>query len=338
MQIGKLNTQADIFIIAEIGNNHEGDFQVACDMLKAAAQTGVDAVKFQSIVPEKLVSSDQTDRIKQLKRFELSRSQYESLARLSQDEGIYFMSTPFDIDTIDFLDDLVPAFKIASGDNNFYPLLAKAASKAKPVIMSTGMANIEDTKRSIAAMTDVWHNAGLKEQDLLSILHCVSNYPTQPEDANIAAVKTLSDTFGLTTGYSDHTIGTEAAVLSVAYGARIIEKHFTLDNDFSDFRDHKISADPKAMKTLVDQVRNANKMLGSGQKQPGAGEQTMKGGARRSIAAGRDLRAGTVITLDDLTWLRPGTGIQLGDEDRVVGKKVTKEIKAGLLITTDSIQ
>lgn len=331
MKIGNKNTSDQVYIIAEVGNNHEGNFEVAKEMLRKAADTGVDAVKFQTIVPEKLVSSDQKDRIKQLKGFQLSYGQYEQLAELALSKNVDFISTPFDIESAQFLADLVPAFKIASSDNNFFPLLQTVCQTGKPIIMSSGMADHSELKTSIDFIKNAWNE--FNKTGELSVLHCVSSYPTPIEEANLQNIRSIANSFDVTPGYSDHTLGQEACVLSVALGARVIEKHFTLANDYSDFRDHQLSADPDLMSALVENVRQAEKYLGSSSIQVNEGEKATKSAARRSIALNQDLEKGTVLNLDHLTWLRPGTGIQLGDENLVIGKILKNSIQQGEILS-----
>jgi len=335
MRIRDFNLNNRIMLIAEIGNNHEGSYTLAEEMIGRAAEAGADAVKFQTIVPEHLVSSADEKRIQQLKRFQLSYEQFEKLAKAAEQAGIMFLSTPFDIDSARFLNTLVPAFKIASGDNNFFPLIKVIAQTAKPIILSAGMTDLNDIRRTKTFIENIWAGCGIGQQ--LAILHCVVSYPTPSRDANLLNIQTLKE-LGVTVGYSDHTLGIEAAVLSVGMGARIIEKHFTLAKDYSDFRDHKLSADPEEFKELVQRVRTAEQMLGDGHKRILETEQLLSAAARRSIVAARDLNAGQAITAEDLDWVRPAGGLEPGEEEKLIGKRLTRAVARGEMILPDYLE
>ena len=326
MKINNIDTAEKVFIIAEIGNNHEGSFALAKEMIKRAAEAGADAVKFQTIIPERLVSVQQAERIKKLKKFQLTYEEYRKLSIVAKDEGVKFLSTPFDIASALFLKDIVPAFKIASGDNDFFPLIEVIAKTGKPIIMSTGLANNEEIKKSVLFIKNIWQKNNVSQE--LALLHCVSSYPTSPENANLLAIRELEQ-FADVVGYSDHTMGIDAAVLSVAVGARIIEKHFTIDNNYSDFHDHQLSANPADFKKMVEKIRIAEQMLGLGEKQPTTEEIENKEKIRRSIVAKYDLDTGHVLTINDLDWVRPGGGIKPGDENTIIGKGLNRSVKTG---------
>ncbi len=336
MRIGRFDLTQEVLLIAEIGNNHEGDFDRACDMVRAAAEAGAGAVKFQTIVPDQLVSVSDTKRIAQLTRFQFSPEQYRKLSALGEQNGIIFMSTPFDVNAVDFLDALVPAYKIASSDNDFYPLLEAVAQKGKPVIVSTGLADLDQIQRTKAFVEHIWATHGIDQQ--LAVLHCVTSYPTVPEDANLAAISTLQREVGGVVGYSDHTLGIEAAVGAVALGARIIEKHFTLDKNFSDFRDHQLSADPKDFKELVARIKDMQLMLGDGNLAPRACELAVTEAVRRSVVASIDLTPGTTVTSDMISWVRPGGGLAPGQEEQVLGKRIKNKISKGQKILVEDLE
>ena len=335
MKIASFDTEQRVLIIAEVGNNHEGNFDLACDMLRAAAKAGADAVKFQTIVPERLVGSDQTERLAQLGRFALSQDQFQALARMAKAEGILFLSTPFDPDSARFLEPLVPAFKIASGDNDYLELLSVAAVSGKPLLLSTGMSDLDTVKGAMEHIESVWRKNGIRGD--LALLHCVSSYPTAPEDANLLAITELAKQ-GVTVGYSDHTLGIEAAVPAVALGARVLEKHFTLDHDQSEFHDHKLSADPEEFAEMVRRVRLTEKLLGKADKTVLACEKPVQAAARRSIAAARYLEKGHVLALDDLDWLRPGGGLKPGQEHLLVGKRLKRNQASGGMILPEDVE
>lgn len=323
MKIDEFDLDKDILIIAEIGNNHEGSYTLAQELIGLAAEAGVDVVKFQTIIPERLVSVQQTDRIKQLKRFQLSFDEFSKLSEVAKKEGVIFLSTPFDINSALFLNDIVPAFKIASGDNDFYPLIEVISKTGKPIIMSTGLMNLDEINKSVLFINNIWKENQIKQE--LALLHCVSSYPTLPEQANLLSIRELKKVSDIV-GYSDHTLGIEAAVLSVALGVKIIEKHFTLDKNFSAFHDHQLSADPKEMKEMVMRIRAMEKYLGTGEKIPQESELQAVENSRRSIVAGCDLKRGAILKWENLTWLRPGGGLAPGRESEIVGKRLIRSI------------
>ena len=335
MKIGSVDLDREVLVVAEIGNNHEGDMGRAQELVLKAAEAGAQAVKFQTIVPERLVSGTQTARIEQLRRLCLDYDQFARLAEIAARAKVMFLSTPFDIESVRHLDPLVPAFKIASGDNNFVGLLEAIAETGKPVLLSTGMAGIEDVKRSCAVLEAAWRKRGAAPGMVL--LHCVSSYPTPLESANLLAMRSIERETAYPVGYSDHTLGIEAAVLSVALGARVIEKHFTLSKTLSDFRDHQLSAEPAELAELVRRVKAARAALGDGIKRLLPVEEGVAAAARRSAVAHRALAAGHVVTAGDLDWLRPGGGIAPGSEAVLLGRPLKRAVATGEMITADMV-
>jgi len=327
VKIGNFDTDKRVFVIAEVGNNHEGDFTLAQEMIGRAAEAGVDAVKFQTFIPELFITRADQERLDRLRSFQLSFSQFEALAQQAESAGVIFFSTPLDLESAYFLNSIQPLFKIASGDNNFLPLIETVASFGKPTIISTGLADFALLDRLQAT----WRQqAGVAE---LAFLQCVASYPVPTEEASLGAIYWLRRRYpDLTVGYSDHTLGVEASAYAVAAGARIVEKHFTLNKQHSDFRDHQLSADPAEMTGLVSSIRRIDALVGAGDKKPQPCEEALQIGARRSIASGRVLHAGTTLSLDDLIWVRPGTGFAPGDEAHVVGKVLSRTIQRGEII------
>lgn len=335
MKIGNVDLDEQILVIAEIGNNHEGDFTLAEAMIAAAADAGAGAVKFQTIIPERLVSPRDQARIEQLGKFRFSFDQFEKLKACADHHNVMFLSTPFDVASARFLDPLVPAFKIASGDNNFFPLIETIARTGKPILLSTGLADLAQIKNAQKCIESVWTEIGCSDHPL-ALLHCVTSYPTEPDAANLSAIHQLRD-LNSVVGYSDHTLGIEAATLSVVMGARIVEKHFTLDKNQSEFRDHQLSADPEEFKQLVDRIALAMRLLGDGAAQVSACEVKNTQAARRSVVAVRDIACGSVISLDDLTWVRPGGGLSPGQEDLLLGKPLKRNKQAGEMILVEDV-
>lgn len=335
MKIGAVDLSREVMVIGEIGNNHEGDIGLAREMILAAAAAGVHAVKFQTIQPDQLVSAGQSARLEQLGRFAFTPDQFAELAAIARAAGTVFLSTPFSPEVVPWLDELVPAFKIASGDNNYASLLAAVAATGKPVLLSTGMAGLAEI-REACRIIETAAKASNRSTEI-ALLHCVSAYPTPPGQANLCAIDTLAKETGRVVGYSDHTLGIEAAVLSVALGARIIEKHFTLSKTQSEFRDHALSADPAEMTELVRRVRLAQELLGTGEKLPQEAEAPVVAAARRSVVARRDLPAGHVLTEHDLEWLRPGGGLMPGQESVVLGHRLLRPAARGDMLLPDMV-
>lgn len=326
MKINKFNTSKNVFIVAEIGNNHEGNFKIAKEMISAAADSGVNAVKFQTIVPELFVSKDNAARFNKLKSFQLKYSQFEKLAIFCERKGVLFCSTPFDLESAKFLNQIQTFFKISSGDNEFFPMINEICKYKKPIILSTGLVEINQIKKIVKFIKK---NDYYKKNNL-GLLHCVSSYPTDLHEINLNSIKYLKKIFSnLAIGFSDHTLGIDACIFSIACGAEIIEKHFTLDKNFSNFRDHKLSADPKEMKQLVNQIRNLEIILGKEQKIINTSEKKSVIEYKRSIAAKRDLAKGHRIKKSDLMWIRPGKGFQPGQENKIINKKLVKSLKMG---------
>jgi len=329
-QIKMLDITNSTFIIAEIGNNHEGSFQVAKKMLIEAAKTGVNAVKFQTYKAESYVGFANLERYNQIKSFELSHQEFIELKHIADNEGVEFMSTPFDLESAEFLNSIVSRFKISSSDNTFYPLIEKVIGFDKPVCISSGISSIEILNQTVNFIKEIKGEKYIK--DSLSLLHCVSSYPTEIYEAQLGSIPFLKQKYLCNIGYSDHTLGIDACVLSVALGAKIVEKHFTLDHNYSDFKDHKISANPQEMKMLVDKIRQAELYIGNFDKKIGLGEQKNISAIRRSIVANRNISKGEIISMLDLRWTRPSGGIPPGSEKLVIGKKALINIKEGDLI------
>jgi len=327
MKIGNIDLDREVLVIAEVGNNHEGNFGLAQELVGLAAEAGVQAIKFQTFKTEHYVSPNDEARFKRLKSFELTYDQFAILAKQAREAGLMFISTPFDLQSVAFLGGIVDCMKVASGDNTFYPLLSSIADTGKPVILSTGLADLAQIHRSVDHVKNRWKTRGINQE--IAALHCVSSYPVPVPEANLRAISQMREELGITVGYSDHCLGITAALLSVGLGARVVEKHFTIDKNHSSFRDHQLSADPQELKELAQRIRDANEMLGSGIKNPQPSEIQAAASMRRSIVSVRALDSGHVLKIDDLTWVRPGGGLAPGNEELILGKRLTKSIAAG---------
>lgn len=339
MKIGNFDTSKRVLIIAEIGNNHEGDFKLAMELVALASESGADAVKFQSIVPEKLISQNDKERIDQLVKFQLKEEHFRALAEKAKDLGMIFLSTPFDLSIVDFLDELVPAFKISSGDNNFFPLIDKVASKGKPILISLGLSRTDGAKQLQQYLIDKWESLGLTNPGL-GLLHCVCSYPTPIKEACIAEIDRLNF-LGVTPGYSDHTLGIKACELAVARGARIIEKHFTKNKNHSSFRDHQLSADQEDLFNLVHAVRTAEKYLDSSKGKLKKCEEKNLNIIRRAPTAIKDLKNGEILTVENIAWLR-GTRTIVDQpiynlNSNLLGAKLCNPKKEGEVILPEDI-
>jgi N,N'-diacetyllegionaminate synthase len=335
MKIGSVDLNKDVLIIAEIGNNHEGNFKLAKDMIAAAANAGAQAVKFQTILPDKLVSVKQKKTISLFEKFKFSEEQFTDLKNYADEVGVMFLSTPFDTGSALFLNPLMPAFKIASGDNNYWPLIQCVADTGKPIILSTGMADFESICKAKEFIESRWKERGISQN--LVILHCVSLYPTPPNLANLSTVSYLLDKLGGTIGFSDHTIGIEAAALAVGLGARVIEKHFTFDKNYSDFPDHAISMDPDDLTKLVQRVKSTVSMLGTYGVVVDEQQREVAKGSRRSIVSKNDLSANTKLEWEHLDWVRPADGLPPGEEDLLIGKLLKRDISRGYIILPEDV-
>ena len=322
---------APVFFIAEAGVNHNGDPALAHRLIEVAASAGADAVKFQTFRTEALVSrhapkapyqvettGGAESQLEMLRKLELSRETFASLAGACRKRGILFLSSPFDLASADDLESLgVAAFKTGSGELTNLPLLEHLAAKRKPIIVSTGMATLEEVATAVSAVGG---------RAPLALLHCVSAYPAPPEETNLKAMDTLRARFGCPVGFSDHTPGLTVSVAAVALGATIIEKHFTLDRSLPG-PDHRASLDPAELTALVAAVREVEASLGDGVKRPTAAELPTRAAARKSLVAARTLRRGETLIATSVAVKRPGTGIPPGELARALGKRLRRDVE-----------
>ncbi len=329
-------------IIAEAGVNHNGDFEIARKLVMAAAEAGADFIKFQTFKTDKIVSktakkADYQERnIKDgddsqyamLKKLEMPEEWHSKLIDYANKCGIQFLSTGFDQQSIDFLDELgTPLFKIPSGEITNLPYLRHIAKKRKPVILSTGMANMEEIK---AALVVLYENGLLKEN--ITILHCNTEYPTPMEDVNLKAMIAIQNEFGLKIGYSDHTQGIEVSIAAVALGAKVIEKHFTIDRNLPG-PDHKASINPNELKAMVKAIRNIELAIsGNGIKEPSKSEFKNIVVVRKSIMAAYSIKKGELFSEENLAVKRPGNGLSPMLWDKIIGIKAHRDFEPDELI------
>ncbi|MFT4847965.1 MAG: N,N'-diacetyllegionaminate synthase [Sediminicola sp.] len=335
-----------VLLIAEAGVNHNGDIQLAKRLIDVAVDAGVDIVKFQTFKADKLVSKAakkaeyQTRNIgdtddsqyNMLKKLELSHENHIELMSYCKERNIQFFSTAFDTEGLDYLNSLgFERFKVPSGEITNYPYLKKLAEIGKPVILSTGMANIQDIEAAVRVLTS---ESLLKEN--ITVLHCNTEYPTPMEDVNLLAMNEIKYQIGVEVGYSDHTLGIEVPIAAVALGAKVIEKHFTLDRNLPG-PDHRASLEPLELKAMVMAIRNIEQAIsGSGVKNPSLSETKNLSIVRKSIHLKFNKKAGEIIDETDIMILRPGHGISPMMINEVIGKKLVTDKEAfSILVNTD---
>lgn len=326
-----------VMIIAEAGVNHNGDLEMAKRLIDAAKEAGADYVKFQTARLESLVAKSapmaeyqklntgkEESQKAMLKQLLLPYEAFEELAGYCQKIGIAFLSTPFDIESIHFLKSLVPFWKIPSGEVNNYPYLVEIARTGKPVIMSTGMCEIEEVEEAVAVLKEF----GTTD---ITLLHCNTQYPTPYTDVNLKAMQTLKEHFHVDVGYSDHTKGIEVPIAAVALGAAVIEKHFTLNCTLPG-PDHKASLEPQELKQMITYIRNIEVALGNGKKELSLSETSNKAVARKSIVAAINIRKGDIFTEENITTKRPGTGLSPMRWKEVLGQTAERDFGEDELI------
>ena len=336
-----------VIVIAEAGVNHNGDYDTAKKLIDVASDAKADYVKFQTFNAKDIVSKDASkakyqisntqnfddSQLTMLKRLELPYEWHKRLINYSNSKNIKFLSTGFDLKSIDFLDSLgLPLFKIPSGEITNKPYLRHLAKKKKRIIISTGMANMTEIKAALSILM----SEGV-DKDLITILHCSTEYPTQMKDVNLKAMLSIQEELGVKVGYSDHTLGIEVPVAAVALGAKVIEKHFTLDR-LSQGPDHAASIEPDELKKMVISIRNVEEaILGDGIKRPSFNEKKNINVVRKSIHFSRDLKTGEIISEKDLICLRPGDGVSPMNWDDIIGMKINVDVKKHTKLKWESL-
>ncbi len=322
-----------VLIIAEAGVNHNGSIQLAKKLIDKAVFSGADAVKFQTFKAKNVLSKNAPKADYQKQTTNLRESQFDMIKRLELDErahqeliayckkaNIMFLSTPFDLDSVDLLNELgLQIFKIPSGEITNLPYLRRIGSLCKEVILSTGMSDLKEIGEAIKILT----NAGTLKENI-TVLHANTMYPTPMEDVNLRAMQTIQNKFDVAVGYSDHTLGIEVDIAAVAMGATVIEKHFTIDKTM-DGPDHKSSIDPEELKAMVSSIRNIEKALGSSVKKPSKSEKPNISMARKSIVAKKSIKKGELFTEKNITIKRPGIGISPMKWDTILGKVAERD-------------
>lgn len=340
-------SKSQVLIIAEAGVNHNGDLTKALALIDVAAEAGADYVKFQTFKAEKIVNpsaqkaeyqknntkGEEDTQFGMLKKLEMGADWYPILLQRCEEKGVKFLSTGFDTESIDFLNELqIPFYKIPSGEVTNKRYLQHIARLGKDIILSTGMANLQEVKEAMEVLV-----AGGISKDRIQVLHCNTEYPTPMEDVNLFAMIHIATELGVKVGYSDHTLGIEVPIAAVALGASVIEKHFTLDRNLPG-PDHAASLEPVELIAMVKGIRNIEKAIaGSGKKEPSESERKNKDIVRKSLHLLQDIPKGTIITEEDLIALRPGDGISPMDLDEVVGKVAQRNLEAGAKLSKEDL-
>lgn len=337
------NKSSGCYVIAEIGVNHNGSPDLARQLIDAAASAGADAVKFQTFFADELVTrlakkadyqvanTDNADsQYSMLKALELTEDDFAGLRAYCDKVGIEFLSTPFSEAAADLLERVgVSKFKVSSGDLTHLGLLRHLAGKGKPILLSSGMGTLGEIEEALAVIAQAGNPP-------VSLFHCVSDYPAAPETCNLAAMQTMSRAFGVPVGWSDHTLGAAVSFAAVALGAKLIEKHITLDQNMPG-PDHRASMEPDDFRTFVSGIRAIESAIGDGQKRPSQAELRTAMVARRSIVIARDMKAGEILCADDLRVMRPGSGLAPRYLDMVIGSRLSRDVTAQTPLTKDHI-
>jgi N-acetylneuraminate synthase/N,N'-diacetyllegionaminate synthase len=331
------------FIIAEAGVNHNGKIELAKKLVDIAVDAGADAVKFQTYKPEGIVTPQagladyakknigkNIRQIDLLKSLELSYNDFEVLKSYCDKKEIIFLSTPHSFDAINFLDDLVPAYKFGSGDITNIPSLKHAAKKGKPMILGTGMSTLNEVKYAINAIKS-------EGNEQIIALHCTTNYPCPLDEVNLRAMITMQKKLDCLVGYSDHTLGVLVPIMATTMNATVIEKHFTIDKNLPG-PDHRASLEPNELKNMIKEIRNTEKALGSSDKKPTKSEKETMKIVRKSIVTKQDIQKGSIIERDMLIMKRPGTGLRPGDLDKIIGKKANRYISEDEIFQLDMVK
>ncbi len=336
----KIIDNSKTFIIAEIGVNHNGDIDLAKKLILKAKECKVDAVKFQTFKAENLVTKDtqkadyqkqnseEDTQFEMLKNLELSKEDFKILKDFTLENDLIFLSSPFDLESVDLLEDLdIPVYKLGSGELNNFELIKYIESKNKPLILSSGMATLEEIKETVQQ---------IKNKDNLILLHCITGYPSDIKDANLNFIKTLQTEFNIPIGFSDHSPGIELPIAAAALGAKVIEKHFTIDKQLPG-PDHGASLDYNEFKEMVKAIRNVELAMGDGIRKLNQKEMDIKEVARKSIILNKDIKKGTILTKDMLIIKRPGTGLAPKEIDNVIGKTTNKDLKRDDILKWDDL-
>ncbi len=325
------NLNKEIVIIAEVGLNHEGNFEKAKKICRELCKTDIDAIKLQSFTLDKYCSTNDKKRYAMLKKFSLNRNQHIQLAKIVKGNNKYFLSTPLTEDWVSFISDIGDAIKIASGDLTFKPVIERSAMQKKPVILSTGASSTSEIKKSIGWFKNMI-NKNTPISKKLALMHCVSNYPAENSECNLKSIPYLKNKFNLVTGWSNHSLNDDVNISAVSLGASIIELHVTDNKKAKTFRDHALSYEIKDLDTIIKRLREIKKALGILDKKPTKNEKKIYLKIRKGLVAKKDLMKGKKISEEDLSYARPSSDFSSNDLNKVVGKKINRDLVKGSVI------
>jgi N,N'-diacetyllegionaminate synthase len=315
-----------VVVVAEIGSNHEGDPEAARRLIRLAAAAGADAVKFQTFTPKRFVAADDAERLARVSKFRLDEAAHRQLAKEAADAGIAMFSTAVTEDVLPLLGELFPAVKVASGDLDFEPVIRGAARTGKPVLLSTGLGDVEEIDRAVEWVAQT---IDVPPAERLVLMHCVSAYPAPLEEANLLSIPFLAERYRLPIGYSNHVVGLEAPLAAIALGASVVEVHFTDQREGRTFRDHHLSLMPDELADLVTRAQRIRASRGRFGKSRQPSELPYLWTIRKGIAAARDLEAGRTLAREDLMFARPATEFRAADLDQVLGRRLAVALPAG---------
>ena len=326
----------EVAVVAEVGVNHEGDVDVACRLVRAAADAGADAVKFQSYTPERFVGAVDAARMERVTRFGLDEAAHRRLAAEAERAGIAFFSAAISEDWVPLIAQLSDAVKIASGDLDFEVVIKAAAETGKTVVLSTGAGDIEEVDRAVGWVEDVVGSASLV--DRLVLMHCVSAYPAPIEECNLRVIPMMAARYGIHVGWSNHVLGPEACLAAVALGANVIEVHVTDNKQGRTFRDHELSFEPAELAALVTSIAFVRLSLGTETKQPSPSELVVRDAIRKGVVAARELKAGDVLAAADLMYARPATHFPSAQLGALAGRRLSRDLKLGECIEPGALE
>jgi N,N'-diacetyllegionaminate synthase len=335
MQLFGKDLSKDLVVVAEVGVNHEGNADAAVNLVRLAAESGADAIKFQTYTPERLVSSTRAESLARVARFRLDEEGHRRAAAEGKRLGIPVFSSAITEDVVPYLGENFPAIKIASGDVDFEPVIRAAARFKKPLLLSTGNATIEEVDRAVGWVRDETRDVPLHER--LVLLQCTSAYPAPIEEANVATIPVLRERYGLPVGFSNHVMGAEACLAAVALGACLLEVHFTDQKEGRTFRDHQLSMTSPELRAMIETANRIRAAVGSSVKAIQPSERGHHLDIRKGLVAARDLKADTVLGADDLAYARPAIHFRSSQRGELVGRRLKRALGSGAVITPDDL-
>ena len=330
-----IKTTEPVYLIAELGVNHEGDIQVAEAIIEQLEGSGVAAIKLQSFTPERYISASEPKRLEKLRSFFLDMDAHKHLKQKAFESGLQFISTPLSEDWVEPLAQICDKLKIASGDINFRPTITAAANTGLPVIMSTGAANVEEVDAAVNIFKSATSDQTYKSD--LTLMHCISEYPADIRDCNLLSIPFLHERYGIEVGWSNHVIGPLACFGAVALGATVVEVHVTDCKEGRSFRDHALSFEPNEISILISELNSIKASLGTFGKRATINEEKNIQAMRKGLIFSADMKSGTIIEEQDILYARPATHFSSHEKKNIVGRVLAKDVKSGHLVSEDSL-